>query len=94
VNPQYLSKAFEAARDRSERWSTLKPRERPTFHEIRSLGARLHRAAGIPETDIQALMTHADQRTTQIYLERGAGALTDADFHLVKAPLTLTEMLR
>ncbi|MGH8269063.1 MAG: tyrosine-type recombinase/integrase, partial [Steroidobacteraceae bacterium] len=83
LNPQYLSKTFEATRDKSERWKGLAPRERPTFHEIRSLGARIYRAAGMAEADIQALMTHADERTTKIYLERGAGALTDADYHLV-----------
>lgn len=94
VNPSYLSKAFEAARDRTRRWAALAPRQRPTFHEIRSLGARVYRGAGIPEKAIQALMTHANERTTQIYLERGPGALTDADFHLVNAPLTLAELLK
>jgi integrase len=61
--------------------------------EIRGLGARIYRAQGIPEALIQALMTHSNKRTTQIYLERGAQALTDSDYVAVTAPLTLREML-
>ncbi len=66
-------------------------RQRPTFHEIRSLGARTYRAAGYPEAYIQALMTHADKKTTSIYLE--GGQLTDAHYHQVEAGLIL-EALR
>jgi integrase len=93
VNPEYLSKAFAGARDQTKRFEKLKGPERPTFHEIRGLGARIYRARGIPETEIQALMTHASARTTQIYLERGAAALTDEDYIAVKAPLSVREML-
>lgn len=39
----------------------------PTFHEIRALGARLYRDAGI---DPQALLGHADAATTRWYLDR------------------------
>jgi hypothetical protein len=38
-------------------------------------------------------MTHSSQQTTEIYLDRGAAALTDDDFHAVSAPLTLRELL-
>lgn len=93
VNPEYLSKAFAKARDATGLYDALEPAQRPTFHEIRGLGARIHRAMGIPESEIQALMTHANQRTTQIYLDKGAAALTDEDYHSVKAPLKVREML-
>ena len=89
----YLTKTFEEVRDSTKFYAHLAPRQRPTFHEIRSLGARTYRALGVPEEKIQALMTHADERATKIYLERGAGALTDADYVPVQAVLTLKEML-
>jgi hypothetical protein len=38
-------------------------------------------------------MTHAHKRTTQIYLDRGAAALSDADYVEVRASLTLAEMV-
>jgi enterobacteria phage integrase len=93
VNPEYLSKAFAEARDAAEVYKALKPRERPTFHEIRGLGARILRAQGVSEAAIQGLMTHSNKRTTQIYLDRGAAALTDNDYHAVTAPLSLSEIL-
>ena len=49
VNPQYLSKAFEIARDAAldknghTRYAQLTAAQRPTFHEIRGSGARLYR---------------------------------------------------
>jgi integrase len=94
VNPQYLSKAFELARDSAldksdqRRYGHLAAKERPTFHEIRDLGARLCRSQGVPEAAIQALMTHASKRTTQIYLERGREALTNDHYLTVSAPLS------
>lgn len=93
VNPEYLSKAFAEAREASSHYAALKPAQRPTFHEIRGLGARIYAARGVAEADIQALMTHAHRRTTEIYLDRGAKALTDSDYVAVSARLTLREML-
>lgn len=99
INPQYLSKAFEEARDAAtdrtgrHRFASLTAPQRPTFHEIRGLGARLYRGQGVPENAIQALMTHASKRTTQIYLERGKAALTDADYLSVTAPLSARDLL-
>lgn len=94
VNPDYLSKAFAEARDQVERFAAMPERQRPTFHEIRGLGARIYEEQGMDKAAIQALMTHAHKRTTQIYLERGAKALTDADYHSVVAPLVLKEVLK
>lgn len=93
VNPQYLSKAFAEARDETDLYDHLTSRQKPTFHEIRGLGSRLCLARGMTEADIQALMTHANPRTTEIYLDKGAPALTDDDFVAVKAPLTMEQML-
>lgn len=93
VNPEYLSKAFAETRDLIERYGALPARERPTFHEIRGLGARIYREHGMAEAAIQALMTHANARTTQIYLDRGAAALTDDDYNAVTAPLRISEIL-
>lgn len=90
ILPDYLTKAFAAARDATGLFEHMKPRERPTFHEIRGLGSRLYRDMGVPEADIQALMTHAHKRTTQIYLEHGAKALTDDDYHPVRASMVLS----
>jgi integrase len=94
VNPSYLSKAFSKAREACGLYANLEPAKRPTFHEIRGLGGRIYAAQGTPEAAIQALMTHAHRRTTQIYLEKGVAGLTDADYHPVTAPGTVAQMLR
>lgn len=93
VEPQYLSKAFAAARDATGRWACLQPPQRPTYHEVRGLGARLYEARGVPQAKIQALMTHSNAKTTRIYLDGGADALSNDDYIAVEAPLTLQEML-
>lgn len=93
VEERYLTRAFKAARDKVERFKALPERQRPTFHEIRGLGSRLYLERGRSKREIQELMTHSSQQTTEIYLERGPAALTDADFHEVAAPFTLRELL-
>lgn len=93
VNERYLTRAFKAARDKVERFKALPERERPTFHEVRGLGSRLCLERGMTKDAISALMTHSSKKTTEIYLERGPQALTDADFHAVSAPFTLKELL-
>ena len=79
-------------RDGLEPFAAMRPATRPGFHEIRSLGARTYRRLGVPETAIQALMTHAHKRTTQIYLDRGAAALTADDYVPVTATLQLGDL--
>jgi hypothetical protein len=74
VHPEYLSKAFAEAREASGLHGDIEPAKRPTFHEIRGSGARIYRAAGTLDAAIQALMTHAHRRTTQIYLDKGPTA--------------------
>lgn len=94
VNPDYLSKAFAEARDQVEQFASMPERTRPTFHEIRGLGSRVYQAQGMTEQAIQALMTHANKRTTEIYLDGGAKALSDSDYLAVAAPLVLRDVLK
>ena len=57
-------------------------------------GVRISRVSrGVREDAIQALTTHSNRRTTQIYLDRGAEALTDGDYRAVTAPLRASDML-
>jgi len=93
VRPQYLTNAFHAALLASGYYAHLKPAERPSFHEIRGLGARRCRELGKESISIQMTMAHADEKTTQIYLTGGASALRDDQYVLVEAPLELTAML-
>jgi integrase len=93
VNESYLTRAFADARDQVARFAEMPDEKRPTFHEIRGLGARLQKQLGRPRSSIQELMTHADPSTTEIYLELGAGALTDDHFREVDAPFTFRELI-
>lgn len=93
VAPGYLTDLFAEARDQVERYAQLPERDRPTFHEIRGLGSRLAKARGMSKEAIQALMTHSNPRTTEIYLEHGREALTDEHFVPVKAPFSVRELL-
>lgn len=75
-----LTRAFRDAREASgfyDGWPSLK---KPSFHEIRALGAKLYEDAGI---DPQPLLGHKDAASTRIYLDRhriewieAAGGLT------------------
>ena len=68
VTADFLTKAFSDARDKSKVYEHLEIGERPTFHEIRSLGAWLYEQQGYPQQYIQALMGHADEKMTEHYL--------------------------
>lgn len=67
VTEDYLTKAFTKARDESEVYKEMPKAERPTFHEIRALGAWLYEQQGHPQEYIQALMGHADVKMTEHY---------------------------
>jgi hypothetical protein len=66
LSPESISRGFARARDASKRFEGVAPGERPTFHEIRSLGADLYRKAG---KDPQQLLAHAERAMTEHYLE-------------------------
>jgi integrase len=62
------------ARGTARSQTSLRPRQaakgaRPTFHEIRALGAWLYEQQNFPQEYIQALMGHADEKMTKHYQE-------------------------
>lgn len=68
VLPDYLSKKFSALVDRLPEFQDIPADERPTFHEIRSLGSHLYKKSGYDnESYVQPLMAHADVKTTEGY---------------------------
>ncbi len=62
VTSDYLCKAFSKARDNTHLFDHLKARERPTYHEIRSLGIVLYEKAGIDPKDLAGHMTEESQK--------------------------------
>ena len=87
VTPDYLTKAFSQARDDSKAYDHIQANERPTFHEIRALGAWLYEQQGFAQDYIQGLMGHVDVKMTEHYQSgHGAEALI---YHKVKADLKL-----
>ncbi len=66
LTTQYISTAFSHYRDISGVCDHLEKSERPTFHEIRALAARLLQDQGI---NPQARMAHSDEKSTKIYTE-------------------------
>ncbi|WP_051333472.1 hypothetical protein [Aliagarivorans marinus] len=83
VNPEYLSKAFSAVRDELGLYAELPARERPSFHEIRALSAKLHEQTGVSP---QKLLTHQKRSTTEIYI-RGHGGWTEVEHMEVEVTL-------
>ena len=69
MTPDYLTKSFAQARDDSKAYEELPVGERPTFHEIRALGAWLYEQQNFPMEYIQALLGHADEKMTKHYQE-------------------------
>lgn len=69
VTPDYLTKEFSKARDAAHAYDYVAAGERPTFHEIRALGAWLYEQQKFPQEYIQALLGHADEKMTRHYQE-------------------------
>ena len=67
MTPDYLTKAFSQERDDSKAYDHIPVNERPTFHEIRALGAWLYEQQGFAQDYIQGLMGHADVKMTEHY---------------------------
>lgn len=63
----WLSRNFRAARDASGIFAKIPEAERPTFYEIRSLGAWLYKQQG---TDPQKVLGHDSKAMTELYLSR------------------------
>ncbi len=70
VRPERLTREFARLRDKAEVRSDLPAKQRPTFHEIRSLGGRLLEEAGWSDEAIQALYGHTTAAMTKKYLDR------------------------
>lgn len=68
VTTDYLTKAVAKVRDASGAFKDWPKKELPTLHELRSFGAHLYEEAGYPHEYIQALLGHADAKTTDLYL--------------------------
>jgi integrase len=66
ITADYLTKAFAATRDELEIFKKTPIENRPTFHEIRSLGIKLYEDQGI---DAQALAGHKTRAMTDKYKE-------------------------
>jgi len=69
LSREQISNGFAVARDGSGFYADLPPAERPTFHEIISLGEHLRRKAGWPISAIQQLRGHTTEKMTRHYLE-------------------------
>lgn len=69
ITPGMLSRAVAKARDASGAFEDWPSEEKPTLHELRSLGAHLYREAGYPEEYIQALLGHEAAAMTRHYLD-------------------------
>lgn len=69
VTPDYLTKEFSKARDAAHAYDHVPAGERPTFHEIRALGAWLYEQQNFPQEYVQALLGHADEKMTRHYQE-------------------------
>ena len=80
--PGYLSKQFAKARDKSGYFDDLSPEERPTFHEIRSLGGDLYLKAGYSKIFVNLLMGHTKMKMTDHYLEGHGVRWTEAKAEL------------
>lgn len=87
VTPGYLTKEFSKARDAAHAYDHIPSGERPTFHEIRALGAWLYEQQRFPQNYIQALLGHADEAMTKHY-QKGHGS-KEPQYQVVEADLAI-----
>ncbi len=64
ILPGFLSKEFSKTRDQCGYFKKMPKAERPSFHEIRSLGIKLYEDQGI---DAQKLAGHTNRKMTEQY---------------------------
>lgn len=67
VTPRRLVSMFAECRDATGLFKNCGDRTPPTFHEIRSLAAKLAKDAGYSDQQIQLAMAHGDIKTTRGY---------------------------
>lgn len=90
VLPGYITKQFAKVRDSLDIFEGWESGTKPTFHEIRSLGSRIYKKQNYPKEYIQSLLTHSDEKTTEIYLQ--GGELTDDHYFKVEAGMDLKNL--
>lgn len=78
LRPEQLTRAFHDLRDELGLCADLAPEARPSFHEIRAMGADLYRKAGVPDAEIQKLLGHSSEKMTGVYLDRHGERWVDA----------------
>ncbi|MCU7836487.1 MAG: tyrosine-type recombinase/integrase [gamma proteobacterium symbiont of Taylorina sp.] len=69
VRDETLSKEFSKARDKTGLFKDMAKAERPTFHEIRSLGGDIYEQK-YGKDFVQKLYGHTSEGMTDVYLER------------------------
>ncbi len=70
VLPDLITKGFSKARSLTGLFTNYKQGALPTFHEIRSLGAKIYEDNGIDKKIIQGLLGHTSEKMTDTYLGR------------------------
>lgn len=70
VNSDYITKAFKKIRNSLPEMKNIPVENRPTFHEIRSLGGYLLIQKGFSKSEISIIMGHSSTTTTDIYLTK------------------------
>ncbi|MTI12144.1 tyrosine-type recombinase/integrase, partial [Sansalvadorimonas verongulae] len=64
VRESYLTRAFTKVRNKTGLFDNIPEDERPTFHELRSLGGDLYKKKGWSLEQVQSLMGHASEGMT------------------------------
>jgi integrase len=83
VTKEMLTREFQRLRGELKVIQHMPMKKRPSFHEIRALGADQYRAAGWPEASIQRLLGHSTLRMTELYLDRHEERWVDAEARLL-----------
>ncbi len=68
VTAGYVSRAFSGIRDTLPEFQAMTEAERPTWHELRSLGGDLYLQQGFDKAFVNMLMGHTSEKMTQKYL--------------------------
>ncbi|MBU2709213.1 tyrosine-type recombinase/integrase [Zooshikella marina] len=89
VRRDFLSRAFTKTRDMTSLFNGIDPSERPTFHEIRSLGGYLYEQQGFEKSYIRKLMGHTSEKMTNVYLDGHENRWTECNADL---PIQLLKM--
>lgn len=79
ISPNYLSKQFAIARDKTELFDDILATEHPSSHEIRSLGIKLYEDNGY---GAQKLAGHTERKMTELYKAGYDITLTNAEANL------------